>query len=333
MPEFRQDWATKEWVIIATERAKRPEDFKQSAETRKPLPPNEPDCPFCLGNEDRTPPSVFSLEDDGGWALRVVPNKFAALQPDLTTMRKKEGKFLRVDGFGVAEVLIETPLHNVSPALMSHKAVEKILIGYRSRYHALATNSDISLITIFRNHGPKAGTSLEHPHSQIIATPIVPPHVRDQITKAMLSCDTYGRCIYCDVITEEIRQQARVVAETDHFLLITPFASRYPFEMRIYPKRHSCNFGGITDQEIVDLSAMLKQALYKFYLGLGNPDYNYIIRSGPTDDIDVKHFHWYIELLPKLTTPAGFELGTGIFINVALPEGCARYLRELPLSE
>lgn len=330
MPEFRQDWATKEWVIIATERAKRPEDFKKSAEGRKPLPPHEPKCPFCRGNEDQTPPSVFSLEEDGRWALRVVPNKFAALQANLTTQRQKAGKFLKVDGFGLAEVLIETPLHNVSPAIMSQKEVEKILIGYRSRYHAIANNDKICLITIFRNHGPKAGTSLEHPHSQIIATPIVPPHVRDQITQAILSCDTYGRCIYCDIITEELRQQERIIAETDFFVLIAPFASRHPFELRLYPKRHCCSFGKITDREIVDMAAVLKQALYKLYVGLDNPDYNYIIRSSPTDDEDVKHFHWYLEIVPKLTTPAGFELGTGIFINVALPENCAKFLKEIP---
>lgn len=329
MPEFRQDWATKEWVIIATERAKRPEDFAKGRETKKPLPEKADKCPFCPGNEDKTPPSLYTIQNNERWNLRVVPNKFAALQPQLTTIRKKMGKFLKVDGFGVAEVVIETPKHNETISSMSDADVRNVIITYRNRYLEISRNPSICLINIFRNHGAMAGTSLEHPHSQIIATPIVPPHIRDQITQAILSSDTYGSCIYCDIIKEEINQKERIIIETEHFASLTPFASRYPFEVRIYPKKHRCNFGNISDGETADLAHILKTTLKKIHISLNNPDYNYMIRSGPTDDIDVRHFHWYLEILPKLTTSAGFELGTGIFINVAVPEDCAKILREV----
>lgn len=332
MPEFRQDWATKEWVIIATERAKRPEDFVTDKGAKKNLPEMDDKCPFCTGNENKTPPSLYTIQNSGKWSLRVVPNKFAALQPNLTTQRKKVGKFLKVDGFGVAEVVIETPLHNKTICTMPHEDVKNIITAYRNRYHEIARDHHICLINIFRNHGAKAGTSLEHPHSQIIATPIVPPHIRDQITQTILSSDTYGSCIYCDIIKEELQQRERIILETEHFVSLTPFASRSPFEIRIYPKKHCCSFGDIgdiSDSDVEDMAYILKTTLKKLYIALNDPDYNYIIRSGPTDYINVRHFHWYLEILPKLTTPAGFELGTGIFINVTVPEECAKILREV----
>lgn len=329
MPEFRQDWATKEWVIIATERAKRPEDFTKGRETKKTLPEKADKCPFCPGNEDKTPPSLYTIQNNGAWKLRVVQNRFAALQPNLTTQRKKVGKFLKVDGFGVAEVVIETPKHNETIASMPDEDVKNIVVAYRDRYHEIAKGQHICLINIFRNHGQKAGTSLEHPHSQIIATPIVPPHIRDQITQTILSSDTYGTCIYCDIIKEELNQKERVILETEHFASIAPFASRYPFEIRIYPKKHNCSFGDISDAGITDMAYILKATLRKLHTALADPDYNYMIRSGPTDYVNVRHYHWYLEILPKLTTTAGFELGTGIFINVTLPEQCAKVLREV----
>jgi len=327
MPEFRQNMVSKEWVIIATERAKRPDQFLQKKEKKKPLPHYSQDCPFCPGNESKTPPSLFSIEKNGAWSLRVVPNKFAALQSHLTTERRHEGRFLKADGFGIAEVVIETPIHNRTIATMELEEVRNTVMAYRERYISLSTTGKIDLITIFRNYGERAGTSLEHPHSQIIATPIVPPHVRNPLYQSQLAFDTFGDCIYCGMMEEERRQQTRVVEETNYFLVLCPFASRSPFETRIYPKIHRSSFASISNEELMELASVLQKTIKRLYIGLNDPDYNYVIRSAPTEDNDVKYHHWYLVIVPKLTTPAGFEIGTGIYINTTLPEECAEFLR------
>jgi UDPglucose--hexose-1-phosphate uridylyltransferase len=332
MPEFRQNMVSKEWVIIATERAKRPDQFLQKKEGRKPLPSHQKDCPFCPGNESMTPPPVFSIERNGNWSLRVVPNKFAALQSDLTTKRKHEGRFLKADGYGIAEVIIETPFHNRTIATMNPEEVKNTVLTYKERYNALSKIKQVDLITIFRNYGEKAGTSLEHPHSQIIATPIVPPHVRNPLYQSQLACDTYGDCIYCGMMEEERGQGVRVVKETKYFLVICPFASRSPFETRIYPKIHRSSFATISYEESEDFSWVLQETLKRLSIGLNDPDYNYIIRSAPIEDTNVKYDHWYAVIVPKLTTPAGFEIGTGIYINSALPEQCADFLRRVEIE-
>jgi len=326
MPEFRQNMVSKEWVIIATERAKRPDQF-QKKEEKPPLPLHREDCPFCPGNESKTPPPLFSIEKDGSWSLRVVPNKFAALQSHLTTQRRHEGRFLKADGFGIAEVIIETPIHNRTLATMDLEEVKNTVTAYQERYIALSKIEKIGLITIFRNYGERAGTSLEHPHSQIIATPIVPPHVRNPLYQSQLACDTFGDCIYCGMMEEERHQQVRVVEETNYFLILCPFASRSPFETRIYPKVHRSSFVSISKEELDDFAFVLQKTLRRLYLGLNDPDYNYIIRSAPLEDNNVKYHHWYLVIVPKLTTPAGFEIGTGIYINTTLPEQCAEFLR------
>jgi UDPglucose--hexose-1-phosphate uridylyltransferase len=262
----------------------------------------------------------------------VVPNKFAALQSDLTTERKHEGRFLKADGFGIAEVIIESPFHNRTIATMDLEEVKNTVLTYRERYVALSHNGQLDLITIFRNYGEKAGTSLEHPHSQIIATPIVPPHVRNPLYQSQLACDSYGDCIYCGMMEEERCQQVRVVKETKYFLVTCPFASRSPFETRIYPKIHRSSFATISDEESEDFSWVLQETLKRLSIGLNDPDYNYIIRSAPIEDTNVKYDHWYAVIVPKLTTPAGFEIGTGIYINSTLPEQCADFLRGVDIE-
>jgi UDPglucose--hexose-1-phosphate uridylyltransferase len=332
MPEFRQNMVSKEWVIIATERAKRPDNFIQEKKVKNSLPSHRADCPFCPGNESMTPPSLFSIEKNGVWSLRVVPNKFAALQSHLTTQRNREGRFLKADGFGIAEVIIETPVHNHTIATMGLEEVRNTVLTYRERYAALSKNERLELITIFRNYGEKAGTSLEHPHSQIIATPIVPPHVRTPLYQSQLACDTFGDCIYCGMMEEERRQGVRVVKETEYFLVISPFASRSPFETRIYPKIHRSSYATISDPELNDFAAVLQETLKRLSIGLNDPDYNYVIRSAPIEDTNVKYHHWYVVIVPKLTTPAGFEIGTGIYINTTLPEHCAEFLRRVQIQ-
>jgi len=335
MPEFRQNMLTKEWVIIATERARRPEEFKARAEAegRTPSPRYVETCPFCAGHEDRTPPQSHVVERDGRWLVRVVPNKFAALQDSLYSQRQHVGRFLKVEGYGIAEIVIETPRHDLNLATLPEDHVQEIVDTYRSRYLELAGRDRIALVTVFRNHGSRAGTSLEHPHSQIIATPIVPPEFRDQLFKSQVSTDTYGSCVYCEVLSEEIAQEVRVVELTDNFVVVCPFASAMPFEMRIYPRRHASSFGAITDAEVGDLARVLRRSLLRLYIGLGDPDYNFVVHSAPTDQPEVKFYHWYIIIRPRLTTPAGFEMGTGIYINTALPERCAEFLRTIDVHQ
>ncbi len=328
MPEFRQNKATKEWVIVSPERSKRPSDFAGEIEKKAPLPSHDEGCPFCVGHEDKTPPPVYVFPKKGEWQVRVVPNKFAALKADLATTRTWVGSFLAVKGFGIAEVVIESPQHNKDIVNMSLGEVGSILTSYRERHIEIAKNENINLITIFRNHGILAGTSLEHPHSQIIATPIVPPHVRYPIEQAILHFDKYGTCVFCESIEEERRQKERIVIDTDLFVAFCPFAARSPFEVRIFPKRHMPSFMSIDDEEIQELAWLLREVLSRVHGCLGNPDYNYVIRSSPIGDEDTRHLHWYLVIIPKITTPAGFEIGSGIYINIVPPEESARYLRE-----
>ena len=329
MSEFRQNMLTNEWVIIATERAKRPQDFRLKEAEKPPLPEFSPQCPFCPGNESQTPPATHTIEKNGKWVVRAVPNKFAALQKDIFFQPKRAGRFLRATGYGIAEVIIETPSHNLTLATMDDASVENVVKAYKLRYLGVAQEKQICFINIFRNHGVRAGTSLEHPHSQLIATPIIPPHVRNPIEQAVRYYDTHGQCIYCDMLAEEIRRQERVIAETDFFIAYAPYASRTPFEVRIMPKKHQPSFADIEAREISDFAGFLKNILARIYKGLSNPDYNFIIRSAPVGDENAKYFHWYMLIIPKLTTPAGFEMGTGIYINVTYPEQCAEFLRSI----
>jgi UDPglucose--hexose-1-phosphate uridylyltransferase len=332
MPEFRQNKATKEWVIIAGERAKRPTDFGRADKAREPLPIHNKDCPFCTGNEHMTPEPLLRYPEDGDWQVRVVPNKFAALQPDLATTRTWVGEFLAAKGFGIAEVVIESPEHNKTIATMQLKEVSDVLTAYKERQTAISNNENINLVTIFRNHGAKAGTSLEHPHSQIIATPIVPPHVRYPMEQAVAHYDKYGTCVYCDLLREELRQKERIISETDNFVAFCPFASRTPFETRIYPKRHMASFMTIEDEEIEEMAWVLRDTLFKIYGCLDDPDYNYVLRSSPIGDENTRYLHWYMVIIPKVSTAAGFEIGTGIYINTLAPEVAVRYLRKISVD-
>jgi len=332
MPEFRQNLASKEWVILAPERRRRPSDNAKNVEIKEPLPSHRDDCPFCPGNENLTDSPVYTLPDNSHWQVRVVPNKFAALQSNLSTVRSYVGRFLTAEGFGIAEVIIESPRHNTHPALMSTGEVAHILRAYRQRQTELSKNDKINIVTIFRNHGRKAGTSLDHPHSQIIATPIVPPHERYPMEQAVLHYDKNGTCVYCDLLAEELMQKDRIIIESPGFAAFCPFAARSPFECRIYPKRHMASFVNIQDDEIVDLADVLRTLLAKLHIHLDNPDYNYIIRSAPVGDENTHHLHWYMVIIPKISTPAGFEIGSGIYINTVAPEISAQLLRDTMTS-
>lgn len=339
MPELRQNPATKDWVIIATERAKRPEEFQKKDELPPTLPDFDPHCPFCPGNEQTlTPPEILSYREYGtfanspGWWLRIIPNKFPALLPQGNLRRiKNEDFFTYMDGVGEHEVLIESPKHNLYIANMDQKQVEEIFLAYRDRYATLQKNERYEMIIIFKNHGTQAGTSLIHPHSQLIATPITPMHIRHRLEEAMRYYDDNGECVYCVEIKKEIKLRERIILETDNFISFVPFAASSPFEITITPKSHASSFESTSPDKIKELSYVMRAILKKIYHGLSNPDYNYMIFSSPCHDKDVEYYHWHIKIVPRVSAVAGFELGSGIYINVVIPEKAAQFLRDLPV--
>ncbi|MBI5050957.1 MAG: galactose-1-phosphate uridylyltransferase [Nitrospirae bacterium] len=332
MPELRLNLVTKEWVIIATERAKRPEDFKISRE-KKETPSFVDTCPFCPGNESKTPDEVFRVSDGNQWKIRVVPNKFAALNRDIERIRTNDGYRHTVSGFGVHDVLVETPVHNMATALLPLDHVAMIIRAYLKRFAELYSDPRIGHVIIFKNHGAGAGTSLEHPHSQIIGTPVTPFQIRDRVEEAIRFFDLTGECLICKTIAEEKKDSTRIILETGHFISFIPYASLSPFHTWIFPKRHAATFSEITETEIVDLALNLKTTLAKFYYGLNNPDFNYVIRSNRTKDARLEHSHWYISIVPRLSMTAGFEMGSGMYINTAMPEASAEFMRKVKVPQ
>jgi UDPglucose--hexose-1-phosphate uridylyltransferase len=329
MPLLRQDPATRDWVIIATERAKRPDEFR-SHQAAEHLPRYDPHCPFCAGNEASTPPEEFAIRNKAGhWRVRVCENRFYALSPREPWRPLEEGFFREASGYGKHEVIVETPRHDQPMALMSRAQVADVLRAYRSRYLALHTDPHLQQILIFQNHGPVAGTSLAHPHSQLIATPVTPAAIRLRHQIATQYFDDTGQCLYCTVRNAELKDGRRVVLENDGFVAIHPFASRRPFETWILPKQHGACFARLTDAALVDLAEVLRLMLRKLYVGLGNPDYNCVVQTAPIQDEDKDYFLWHLQILPRLNRAAGFELGSGMFINTALPEETAAFIRKV----
>jgi len=333
MPELRQNFFSKEWVIIATERAKRPEELATHRPVQ-PLPSFVETCPFCPGNESKTPPEVLRAPDNPAepWAVRVIPNKFAALSSEVQPTRNLQHLRRRIDGFGFHEVIIDSPDHARCMALLPDEHVAGILQVYRERYNALSLDRRVTHITIFKNHGADAGASLQHPHSQLIATPVIPSQVRHRLHEALRHYDDVGECMFCHMVEREIEDETRVVLKGEHFVALEEFASPTPFATHIFPLRHMASFGDISDLEVADLAHVLRTLLAKIYLGLENPDLNFTVRSAPAEYTGARHFHWYVSVIPRLTRVAGFELGSGMFINTVLPEAAAEFLRKVAVD-
>ncbi|MBI2818984.1 MAG: galactose-1-phosphate uridylyltransferase [Acidobacteria bacterium] len=329
MPELRQNPITKQWVIVATERAKRPHELARKLEDVKPIPSYVEQCPFCPGNERLTPPESMQLMQDGKWQVRVVPNRFAALARDGDLTRSLAGLKVVVNGVGHHEVIIETPDHSKTTALLSVSEVEMILDSYKRLYLNVAKDTRVEHITIFKNHGLGAGTSLEHPHSQLIATPIIPPDIRRRMEEALRFYDVHGQCIFCKVLADELAEEVRLIHQTEHFVSFIPFAALTPFSLWIFPRRHMASFPETKAEELRDLARMLRLVLAKLYHGLGNPDFNYIIRTAPCENRYLRYYHWYLTIVPRLTRTAGFELGSGMYINPTIPEANAEFLRNI----
>lgn len=333
MPELRKDPITGRWVIVATDRARRPSDF--SRETVPP--PSMRFCPFCYGNEQKTPPEVLAFRHEGapnqpGWSVRVVPNKFPVLGIEGELSRQGEGMYDKMSGIGAHEVIIETPDHKLTLPEMAEKNVEEVLWAFRDRINDLKRDRRFRYIVIFKNHGESAGATLEHTHSQLIALPVIPKRVREEVDGARTYYDFKERCIYCDIVRHESQAAVRMVTETDRFVVLEPYAPRFPFETWIVPKRHESHFENAEPATLQNLAWVLRSTLRKIDKVLERPPYNFVLHSAPVQEAALNHYHWHIEVIPKLTKVAGFEWGTGIYINPTPPEESAKFLRDAGLG-
>ena len=331
MPELRKDPVTGRWVIIATDRARRPTDFIRHTVVLK-----GGFCPFCPGNESKTPPEILAFRhgqgerDKPGWSVRVVPNKYPALGIEGNLDRRADGMYDRMNGIGAHEVIIETPNHYETFTTMPAKSIENVLGAFRDRIVDLKQDRRFKYILIFKNHGEPAGATLEHPHSQLIALPIVPRHVLEELDGSRQYYDLKERCIFCDIVHEESSDdEARLVAENRGFVTVSPCASRFPFETCILPRNHEASFENISSGDFASLAQMIRLVIGKMDAVLERPAYNMVLHTAPLAAQEhADYYHWHIELIPKLTKVAGFEWGTGFYINPTSPEEAARYLRE-----
>jgi UDPglucose--hexose-1-phosphate uridylyltransferase len=328
MSELRLNLITREWVIISTERARSPEDFRQKRD-KKMFPEFVDTCPFCPGNEHKTPPEIMRIPYNNKWLVRVIPNKFAALSREGEKLRKNEGLKHFVTGVGRHEVIIETPVHNMLTALLPVGDISNVLRIYKERFIEVSNNPLIEHVIIFKNQGEASGTSLVHPHSQIIGTPVTPLQVRDRISEARRYFDHTGECLICASLKDELNDGRRIILSSPHFVTFIPYAALSPFHMWIFPRRHQATFGHLSEEEIADLAYHLKTILSKLYFGLNNPDYNFVIRSESLKQSGHEYFHWYLSIVPRLAQASGFELGSGIYYNAALPEEVAEFIRNV----
>lgn len=340
MSELRKDLVSGRWVIIATERSKRPDDFRP-ADGRGAEAGPRGFCPFCEGSEVKTPPEIpttlrrpETASDRPGWTVRVVPNKFPALNRGPASPKMTRGIFPWMEGRGVHEVVIENPDHGLELGDLPAAHIRDVLEVIRQRVRTIEEEFHYRYVQVFKNKGREAGASLSHPHTQILATPIVPKRVKEEIYGADRLHRNFKECIFCRIVREEDAAKDRVVLRNDHFAVVTPFASRFPFEMAVYPARHSPYFTGIAEEELASLAGTLKSLLTRLKQTVGDPPYNMVLHQAPNPAFSVQAwpqmdlvYHWHLEIFPVLTKVAGFEWGTGFHINPVPPETAAGFLR------
>ena len=333
MSQLRRDPITGLWVIISSDRQRRPNEFR----LERPSLIGDECCPFCTGHEELTPPEVFAFRQQGshangpGWDLRVVPNKFPALQVEGNLDREGDGMFDRMNGIGAHEVIIENPDHAKTMATMTDGEVERVLWAFRERMIDLKRDSRFRYILIFKNHGAAAGATLVHSHSQLIAMPVVPTFVRDEIEGARRHFAEKERCVFCDVIRQELIGAKRVVQENTDIVALSPYAPRFPFETWLLPRHHGARFEDAPRPVFENLAKMLRSVLQRMDKVLERPAYNLVLHSAPPVEPVGDYYHWHVEILPRLTRNAGFEWGTGYYINPTSPEEATQVLRAAKL--
>ena len=322
--ELRMDLVSNDWVVVATGRARRPSSFAK--QKRKKVVVHKSECPFCQPENIK---DVITKRErgDGSWFVISIPNKYPAFLENNDLGRRKEGPNRIMNGFGYHEVIV-TADHKRSMAEFSLEETMMVVDLYQARYLDLMDKKFIKYITIFHNHGEEAGASVAHPHSQLLAIPVIDPDLRSSLDGAEAFCVSQGKCVYCAMIDWDIKDGRRVIYENEKFVVLCPFASQIAFEVRIYPKEHQPYFERITEDEKKFFAEALQVALSKIHKGLGDPAYNFYIHTAPCDKANYDHYHWHLNILPKTATWAGFELGAGIEISTIEPEKAAEFLRK-----
>lgn len=324
MQRLRRDETTEEWVLIAPARSRR---MAQEIRTERPdVPRLDEGCPFCPGHEDRTPPEIARWPATGSWDWRLIPNMYPALTPEGSAGPAPEDD-LELDAVGAHEVVIECDRHDQRLEDMGADHIAAVLRVWRDRTLQLSAEPWARAVSVFRNFGPGAGTSIEHPHSQIIATPVTPPDIRRRMDVAERYWEAHRRSVYADVLARELDRGDRIVAVRDDFTAWSPYAGRFPFETWILPRDGAASFGDVGVGQLPGLAVLLRDVLTGLREGAGDPDYNLAIRSAPVGEEGRRSYVWHLAVIPRLTIPAGFELGAGMSINPMPPERAAETLR------
>ncbi|MGD9577300.1 MAG: galactose-1-phosphate uridylyltransferase [Syntrophorhabdus sp.] len=330
MPELRKDPIIDRWVIISTERGKRPVFLIE-----EPPPPKAAMCPLCSGNEHMTPAEVYAIRPTNSppnspdWLLRVIPNKFPALRIEGSLDKEGVGLYDRMNGIGAHEVVVDTPVHGETLSNMDVRGIQNLFIAFKERVLDLAKDKRFRFTIVFKNHGAIAGASLDHSHSQLISLPIIPKRISEEISGSMNYYRFKDRCIFCDIIAQEKEDNVRVIYENSRFIALSPYASRFPFETWVLPKNHEPYFALQKDDDnYYDAADALSTILKKQDKVLNSPPYNFMIHTTPLGNGDMPYYHWHIEIIPRLTKMAGFEWGTGFYINPTPPEEATVYLKE-----
>lgn len=329
MAQLRRDPITGRWIVTDIDNPKGPGDFEVETHPR-----TGGSCPFCYGNEHKTPPEIEAFREAGtarntpGWFTRVVPNKFPALQIEGELDRIGIGIYDRTNGVGAHEVIIETPHHDKELSDLTPEEIRFVLQAYRNRSLDLRGDKRLKYMMIFKNYGLSAGASLEHSHSQLIALPFVPKRVLEELKGSERYFEYRDRCGYCDMVDQELEENERIVCQNDRFLAFAPFVSRFPFECFLLPKKHASDFSQIEDGDLLLLAELLKELLSRLKIVLRDPSYNLLVHTSPVENYYETNYHWHMEIMPRLTQVMGFEWGTGFYINPTPPETAVTYLRD-----
>jgi UDPglucose--hexose-1-phosphate uridylyltransferase len=335
MSQLRYDITTNDWVIFAPERARRPRDVAGIGRAPEAKEPER--CPFCPGNEDISHEEILRVPDPdrpSAWSLRVVENKYPSLHDGGAPVLTEEGRhFQKMAGYGAHEVIVESPDHTLFLGHQPLRQVERLLATLQERYRELMLDEKLRAAIVFKNHGPGAGTSLRHPHWQIIATPVMPRLLRLQHSIAVDYFDRNFKCLHCVLMAEEQAAGTRVLAQTAHFVAVLPYASHLPYQIRVLPRAHQASFAQASQDQLHDLARLLRNVLHRLHAALGDPDFNLTVVSAPRGQEEEGYFLWHIDILPRLSTPAGFEMGSGMAVNSVLPEEAAEILRRAKAPE
>ena len=335
MHELRKDPLMNRWIAVLSDSMPPGEYHLQEEEAK------ESGCVLCSGREKETPPEITAIRGNGsnpnepGWLARVIPSFKPILHVEGDLGRRGIGMYDRMNSIGANEIIIETPEHNKADGDVGFEQMIRAVSLYKERINDLEKDLRLRYVLIYKNSGRDAGAVYSHPHSQIIATPIIPRRIKEELDGAKQYYSYKERCIFCDIIREELRYGQRVIFETKKFIAFCPYAQSSSFEFCIIPKRHSCAFQEINSEEMEDLALMLSAMLKKLGTILKNPPYNYIIHTVPNMIPRRNHwhtlgedFHWHIEVMPRLTRASGFEWGSGFYVVTTSPEDAAKYLRE-----